>query len=96
MQQIPIDPQVKTEIQRILLDALALGWEPQQIWESRFWNITEAGNRPGLAALMKPGDKLGEVTESYIETIKPSGVVHKFYRPGWPYHPWIKKEDKNG
>jgi hypothetical protein len=94
MQQRPLNPQVKAEIQKILLEALSCGWTTDLLWETRFWNITEAGNCPGLAAVMQPGDKLEEVTEGYIEIIRPSGVVHRFYRPGYP-HPWIKKGDND-
>lgn len=91
MQNKPLDPQVKTEIQKILLEALSLGWEAQQLWETRFWNIVPgAGNRPGLAACIRPEDRIIEVTEDYIAVQKPSGVVHKFYHPERS-HPWIKK-----
>lgn len=90
MRQRPLDPQVKAEIQKILLEALSCGWTTDLLWEARFWNsIPGAGNRPGLAAVMRPGDKVIEVTEDYIAIKKPSGVVQKFYHPERP-HPWIK------
>ena len=92
MQQRPLDSQVKAEIQKILLEALSCGWEAQTLWEARFWNITEAGNRPGLAACMRPEDRIIEVTEDYIAVQKPSGAVQKFYHPERP-HLWIKKGD---
>jgi hypothetical protein len=92
MKNKPLDPQVKTEIQRVLLEALSLGWTPEMLWEARFWNVTEAGNRPGLAAVMWPGDRIIEVTEDYIAIQRASGVVHRFYHPERP-HPWIKKGD---
>lgn len=93
MSNKPLDPDIKAEIQKIALEAISLGWTPELLWETRFWNIIPgAGNRPGLAALMNPGDKLGEITGDYIEIIRPSGTVHRFYHPDRPY-PWKKKGD---
>lgn len=92
-QSKPLDSEIRAEIQRIALEALSLGWQPELLWEPRFWNATlERGNRPGLAALMKPGDKIIEVTEDYIAIERSSGMVHRFYHPDRP-HPWIKKGD---
>lgn len=86
-----LDPRVKAEIQRIALDALSLGWTTELLWEARFWNIKgESGNFPGLAAVMRPGDKIIEVAEDYIAIQKPSGVVHRFYHPGRS-HPWARR-----
>lgn len=93
MQSKPLDPEVKAEIQRIALEAVSLGWTPDLLWETRFWNITKTGiNRPGLAAVMRPGDKIIEVTEDYIAIKSRFGVVNKFYHPDRP-HPWLKKGD---
>ena len=95
MQSKPLDPEVKAEIQRIALEAISLGWTPELLWEARFWNITEAGNRPGLAAVMRLGDTITEVTEDYIAIKSRFGVVNKFYHPDRP-HPWIRKGDCHG
>ena len=91
MQDSPLDPEVRAEIQRIALEAISLGWTPELLWEARFWNIVPgAGNRPGLAAVMRPGDKITEVTEDYIAITKASGIVQRFYHPDRP--PWKRKE----
>lgn len=62
-----LDPRVKAEIQKIAPDAIARGWTSETLWEQKFWNIVDGENRPGLAACMKPGDKINAVTEDYIE-----------------------------
>lgn len=81
--------EVKAEIQKIVLEALSLGWKTEQLWVARFWNITEAGNRPGLAAVMRPGDRITKVTECFIAIEKPYGEVLRFYHPDL----WIRKGD---
>lgn len=86
-------PEIKTEIQKIVLDAISCGWTVDMLWEARFWNpVPGAGNRLGLAAVMWPGDKIIEVTEDYIAIQRASGIVHRFYHPE-RLHPWIKKGD---
>ncbi len=84
-----VNPQAAARIRVREAEALAVGWTFEQLWESRFWNITNGRNRPGLAATMRPGDKLGEITENYIEIILKSGVVHRFYHPD-RIQPWEK------
>jgi len=82
-----LDPRCAEEIQRIAPDAVARGWSPELLWEQRFWNICAGGeNRPGLAALMRPGDRITDVTELYIETTN-EGVKQRFYHPDfWKKH----------
>jgi len=76
-----INPQVAARIRAREAETLAAGWDFGALWESRFWHIVDGRNRPGLVALMHPGDKLGKITGDYIEIIRPSGVVHRLYHP---------------
>jgi len=81
---------VKEKIRARVLDALAAGWTPEELWEERFWNFTEKGNRPGLMACMRPEQDIGEITPEYIELYRDdpvyARVVSRFY----------KKENDNG
>ncbi len=77
-----VTPKVAAQIRAREAEALAAGWAFEDLWKSRFWHIVNRRNRPGLAALMHPGDKLGAITENYIEIIRRSGVVHRLYHPG--------------
>lgn len=85
-----VNPQVAARVRAREAEALAAGWSFEDLWESRFWNIVDGMNRPGLVALMFPGDDLGEITKKYIEIIRSSGVVHRFYHPDRD-HPWVKR-----
>lgn len=62
-----IPDKVEEEIRRIEAEALALGWTHEELWEPCFWNIGPDGvNRPGLAAVMFPGNRIAEVTAEAI------------------------------
>ncbi|TYO95149.1 hypothetical protein [Desulfallas thermosapovorans] len=76
-----INPKVAARIRAREAEALAAGWAFGDLWESRFWHLVNRRNRPGLAALMRPGDKLGAITKDYIEIVHRSGAVNKFYHP---------------
>lgn len=76
----PLNPEVEAEIRRIALDAIDQGWSPEMLWESRFWNIVDGVNRTGLAACMRPGDVITNVTEDYIEICREDRRT-RFYHP---------------
>jgi len=70
--------------------ALSLGWRRERLYGT-------GGNgtfdqRRGLVCLLKPGDRIGEVTAQSIEIIlrSPSEVRHRFYNPDVE-QPWIKR-----
>lgn len=86
-----INPQVVARIRAREAEALAAGWTPEQLWESKVWNIISGRNQTGLAATMRLGDQLGLVTENYIEIIRRSGVVHRMYHPD-RIQPWEKRQ----
>ena len=84
-----VNHEVAARIRAKQAQALAAGWSLELLWETRFWNIGSDGkNRPGLAALLKPGDDIGAVTKNCIEIIRPSGIIHRFYHPDHE-QPWI-------
>ena len=85
----PLDPAVEAEIRRIALDASEAGWTPDLLWEPRFWNIVGMSNRPGLAACMRPGYKIAEVTPDCIEIETDEGNRQRFYNPDRD-HSWLK------
>lgn len=85
----PLDPAVEAEIRRIALDAAECGWPPELLWEPRFWNIGERGNRPGLAAFMHPGYRVLTVMPDCIEIETDEGRIQRFYHPDRD-HPWLK------
>lgn len=70
--------------------ALSLGWRRERLYGT-------GGNgafdpRRGLVCLLKPGDRIGDVTAQSIEIIHPppSEVRHRFYNPDVD-QPWIKR-----
>ena len=83
-----LDPWVKAEIQKIAPYAIARGWSPEMLWESRFWNIVDGVNRTGLAACMRPGDRITAVTGDYIEISREEKKT-RFYHPDKEF-PWKK------
>lgn len=85
-----INPEVEAEIRRIALDAISLGWSPEMLWETRFWNVKGIENRPGLAAVIGPGDTITEVTEKYIEITSRDGFKTRFYHPDKEF-PWKRR-----
>lgn len=86
-----VKPEVAARIRAREAEALAAGWSFEDLWENKFWNIVNGQNRPGLAALMHPGDDIGRITEKRIEIIRQSGVVHRFCRPETD-KPWEKRD----
>lgn len=88
MNRQQFDPRIKAEIRRIAPDAIARGWTSELLWGQEFWNIMNGENRPGLAACMRPGDKITAVTEDYIEILRGEHRT-RFYHPDKEF-PWKK------
>ncbi|MGI6079264.1 MAG: hypothetical protein ACOYCB_14105 [Fastidiosipilaceae bacterium] len=88
MNRQQFDPRIKAEIRRIAPDAIARGWTSEMLWENRFWNIVDGVNRSGLAACMRPGDKITDVTGNYIEISREEKKT-RFYHPDKEF-PWKK------
>jgi hypothetical protein len=70
--------------------ALALGWTMESLYGTG--NSTRAlfGKACGLAGLLKPAHRIGEVTRQSIEIILPNGVRQRFYNPEVE-QPWIRR-----
>ena len=70
--------------------AVSLGWKRERLCGTGGHGAFDP--RRGLVCLLKPGDRIGEVTSQSIEIIHPppSEVRHRFYNPDVE-QPWIKK-----
>lgn len=79
-----MNPVVEEKIRARVLDALAAGWELEELWETRFW--PPPGIRPGLAACMRPEQEIGEITPEYIEVYRDDRhrgrISQRFYKKG--------------
>jgi len=71
--------------------AAALPEELRHQAQSLGWSA-EALDR--LASLLRPGDRLGEVAVQYVEIVRRSAVVQKFYNPDAP-QPWKRFVETN-
>lgn len=67
-----IHPLVEEKIRARVLDALAAGWTPEELWDARFW--PPVGCRRGLASCMRPDYEIGEITPEYIELYRDDRV----------------------
>jgi hypothetical protein len=56
---------VRKKIEAIEADARAKGWPAELLWSSAFCDLPR-----GLAAMLEPGDEIGEVTSEFIEIWK--------------------------
>ena len=96
----PMPPSRKSGVDHVSRDAIvlvdaiseqafALGWKRE-----RLYGTGKGAFDPqrGLVCLLKPGDRIGEVTRQSIEIIlpPPSEVRHRFYNPDVD-QPWLKK-----
>ena len=70
--------------------ALSLGWMLESLYGTG--NSTHAlfGKACGLAGLLKPTHRIGEVARQSIEIILPNGVRQRFYNPDVE-QPWIRR-----
>jgi len=75
-------------VDQIRDQALALGWTMESLYGTG--NATRAlfGKACGLAGLLKPTHRIGEVTRQSIEIILPNGARQRFYNPDVE-QPWI-------
>jgi len=77
-------------VDRIRDQALALGWTMESLYGTGSSTRALFGNACGLASLLKPAHRIGEVTRQSIEIILPSGARQRFYNPDVE-QPWIQK-----
>jgi hypothetical protein len=77
-------------VDQIRDQALALGWTVESLYGTG--NSTRAlfGKACGLAGLLKPTHRIGEVTRQAIEIILPNGARQRFYNPDVE-QPWLRR-----
>ena len=77
-------------VDQIRDQALSLGWMLESLYGTG--NSTHAlfGKACGLAGLLKPTHRIGEVARQSIEIILPNGVRQRFYNPEVE-QPWIRR-----
>ena len=76
-----VPPAVASEIKRIEVEALRLGWSKARLWNFNFWPHTK--NEPrGLASVMNDDDAIVAVSKDYI-AIGSRGRNFENYRRFW-------------
>ena len=70
-----VPPEVRTKIEAIERDARRMGWPPELLWNSGFWDYPR-----GLAAVLDGEDEIAEVREEYIEVLKIRRDLLRFRR----------------
>ena len=70
-----IPPEIRAKIEAIEAEARHLGWDPQRLWNSNFWDSPR-----GLAAVLDDTDEIIEVTADSIEILKTKRDLLRFYR----------------
>jgi hypothetical protein len=70
-----IPESIRAKISAIELEARALGWDPERLWNSNFWDSPR-----GLPAVMDEGDEIAEVTTDYIAILKTQRNILRFQR----------------
>jgi len=73
--QTLICPEVRVKLEAVEADARSKGWPAELLWNNAFWDLPR-----GLAALLNPGDEIGEVTAEYIEIWKLRRDRQRFMR----------------
>jgi hypothetical protein len=66
---------IRAKIEAIEDEARQLGWEPERLWNSNFWDQPR-----GLAAIMDEGDEIAEVRADSIAVLKKERRLVRFQR----------------
>jgi hypothetical protein len=66
---------IRTKIEAVEGEARRLGWEPERLWNSNFWDQPR-----GLAAIMDEGDEIAEVSADSIAILKTERRLVRFRR----------------
>jgi hypothetical protein len=66
---------IRAKIEAIEDEARQLGWEPERLWNSNFWDQPR-----GLAAIMDEGDEIAEVSADSIAILKTERRLVRFHR----------------
>jgi hypothetical protein len=70
-----IPPAIREKIEAIETEARRLGWPPELLWNGGFWDLPR-----GLAAVLDPGDEIGDVTADCITILKTRRDLLRFPR----------------
>ncbi len=70
--------------------ALAAGWTHHGLYRTHGSLRFPLGSEYGLICYLKPGDRIGDVTEQSIEIIGPNNVRQRFYNANVD-QPWIRR-----
>ncbi len=70
-----VPPEVRTKIEAIERDARRMGWPPELLWNSGFWDCPR-----GLASLLDADDEIAEVQKDYIAVLKVRRDLLQFRR----------------
>jgi hypothetical protein len=66
---------IREKIAAIEPTARSLGWQPEQLWNSGFWDSPR-----GLAAILEPDDEIVAVTPDYISILRTRHDLLRFRR----------------
>jgi len=77
-------------VDQIRDQALALGWTVESLFGTGGSSHALFGKACGLAGLLKPTHRIGEVTRQSIEIILPNGARQRVYNPDVE-QPWIRR-----
>jgi len=77
-------------VDQIRDQALALGWTVDRLYGTGGSSHALFGKACGLAGLLNPTHRIGEVTRQSIEIILPNGARQRFYNPEVE-QPWIRR-----
>ena len=85
-----ISPEAMALVDSISEQALSLGWKPQRLYAAGGGRIFDPER--GLVCFLKPGDRIGDVTQQSIELIgpPPREVRQRFYNPDVD-QPWVRR-----
>jgi len=66
---------IRDKIEAIEAEAVAQGWQLEQLWNARFWHVPR-----GLAAVLDECDEIAEVTADHILILKYERHLVRFQR----------------
>ena len=72
-----IDPAVVEKIKAREAEALSKGWEPDELWMDKPYNLTARGNEPGLIVGFRSEFSIGEITPQSIEIYRDDALRGK-------------------
>jgi hypothetical protein len=87
---VPVVTESTALVDAIRDRALAAGWTHDSLYRTHGSLRFPLGSEYGLICYLKPGDRIGDVTEQSIEIIGPNNVRQRFYNANVD-QPWIRR-----